>query len=92
MSLSIEYYEYHLTPGGWIAGSFQADILGGSIEEEIPIDRVLTIRCFDELISVFSESVYSEKETWKCDDEEIINQLKEKYGKPDWFGYKRMNE
>ena len=92
MSLSIEYYEYHLTPNGWIDGTFQADILGGSIEVEIPIDRVLTIKCYDELISAFSESVYYEEETWKCEDEKLINKLKKIYGNPNWFGYKHMNK
>ena len=92
MSLSIEYYEYHLTPNGWIIGTFHTDIINGSKEVEIPNDRVLTVRCYDELISVFSESIYYELENWKCKDEELINKLKKKYGKPNWFGYKHMNE
>ena len=81
MSLSIEYYEYHLTPNGWISGTFHSDIINGSKEEEIPSNRVLTIRCYDELISAFSESVYYDQEEWKCDDEELIKQLTDEISK-----------
>ena len=90
MSLSREYQEYHLTQNGWIDGSFHGDSLGGSIDVEIPKDRVLTIRCYDEQTSVYSKTNFYEQEVWSCDDKELINQLKIKYGKPNWFGYERM--
>jgi len=88
MSLSKEYQEYHLTPKGWIEGSFKADLFGGSLQKEIPKDRVLTIRCYDEITHPKAKPHLYDKIVWKLDDEERITTLKNKFGeKPKWFGY-----
>ena len=90
MTFSKERYEYHLTPRGWEKGSFKGDILGGERKVETPPDRVLTIWCYDELTSAFSKPDLYDRVAWKCDDEDLITQLKKKYGeRPDWFGYKK---
>lgn len=92
MSLSKECQEYHLTPRGWIEGSFKGDVLGGSKGIEVPIDRVLTIACYDELPTVFSKSHFYDRVLWESDDKSLLKELMQKYGnRPDWFGYKHIN-
>jgi len=44
MSLSKECQEYHLTPRGWVEGSFKGNAFVGSKNVKIPKDRVLTMR------------------------------------------------
>ena len=88
MSLSKERQEYHLTPRGWIAGTFHRDF--GKDEEPIPEDRVLTMAFVDELIrtggSTF-ESAERDYVAWESDDKNAIKRLKKKFGaKPE--GYK----
>lgn len=91
MSLSKEYQEYHLTPRGWILGTFKGDALGGSNKQPIPKDRVLTIACYDELPSAFSKPRLYDKVIWESEDKYLIKKLKTKWGeRPDWFGYKKM--
>jgi hypothetical protein len=93
MSLSKEHQEYHLTPRGWVEGSFKGDALGGFTEVEVPNDRVLTIACYDELPSVYSKPHLYDRVVWESPDKELVNQLKERYGdRPDWFGYKTKSK
>ncbi len=47
MALSNEYYEYHLTPKGWIIGSVKYDHKFEAVK--IPADRVLTCRYCDKI-------------------------------------------
>ena len=89
MSLSKECQEYHLTPRGWVEGSFRGDVLGGTKEVAPPKDRVLTILCYDERTSIHSEPFFYDHVDWEAGDKDIISQLQKKFGKrPDWFGYK----
>lgn len=91
MTLSKEYQEYHLTPKGWVEGTFKGDTLGATSEVEIPDERVLTIRCYDVTPSLHSKPYFYDKITWECSDKDLISKLKMKYGdKPDWFGYAKM--
>lgn len=91
MTLSKEIYEYHLTPNGWVEGSFKGDAIGGETEVEIPVDRVLTIKCYDELPHVFAKPLLYDKIIWKTENKVLLEKLKNQYGKrPDWFGYKQM--
>lgn len=53
MSASNEYFEYHLTPGGWVDGSQKIDFQGRT-ERPTPTDTLLTV-CFRE----FMASAYS---------------------------------
>ena len=91
MSLSKERQEYHLTPGGWIEGTFHRDF--GVDVVPVPEDRVLTICCVDELFrasGTLFESGFRDYVEWESDDKKAIEGLKRKYGeKPDWFGYKK---
>ena len=93
MSLSKEYQEYHLTPNGWIEGSFKGDAFGGFNKLPNPSDRVLTIACCDEISSPYSKPSYYDNITWESEDKNKIAKLKAKWGeKPNWFGYEKMNE
>jgi len=93
MSLSKECQEYHLTPRGWVEGSFIGDVLGGSKKVETPPDRVLTIACYDELSSAFSQPDFYDNVLWESEDKVLLEQLKRKYGdRPDWFGYKQKSK
>jgi hypothetical protein len=91
MSLSKECHEYHLTPHGWVDGSFKGDVLGGSKKVEIPSDRVLTIACYDDTPAAFSKTYFYDKVIWESEDKDVIEQLKNKFGdRPNWFGYNYM--
>jgi hypothetical protein len=88
MSYSKECQEYHLTPSGWVKGTFKGDELGGRTIVPPPEDRVLTVLCYDELSSAYAEPHYYDREAWESDDKDAIRRLKEKFGhRPDWFGY-----
>lgn len=88
MSISKERQDYHLTPRGWIEGSFKGDAFGGATEVPIPPDRVLTIACYDELPAPHSKSKFYDRVVWEAEDKNLIEQLKKKWGeRPDWFGY-----
>ena len=79
MSASNEWFKYHLTPRGWIAGSEKIDFAGLK-EKEIPDDRVLTL-CFHEyLSSPFSTMDKWYKEMWRHEDEALINDLIRQFG------------
>jgi len=91
MSFSKERQDYHLTPRGWEEGSFEGDALGGKKRVDIPIDRVLTISCYDEKTSPYSEPTFYDRITWKSGDKAKIDVLINQFGsKPKWFGYKKM--
>ncbi len=92
MSFSKECQEYHLTPQGWVVGSFMGDALGASEKVEIPQDRVLTIACYDELSSAFSKPYFYDRVIWESEDKDLLEKLKKQYGnRPDWFGYKQKH-
>ncbi|WP_035276349.1 hypothetical protein [Desulforegula conservatrix] len=95
MTFSKECQEYHLTPNGWVEGSFKGDTLGSGATKEIaaPDDRVLTIFCYDERPSLHSKPFYHDKVVWEIADKAVISQLQISFGKkPDWFGYKKMKK
>lgn len=93
MALSKESQDYHLTPRGWVEGTFQGDALGGSKVTDPPDDRVLTVRCYDALASAYQkDSYFYGRVVWESDDSERIEALQTKFGEhPDWFGYGRMS-
>lgn len=53
MSLSNEWFEYHLTPAGWIAGTEKLD--SGTRNVPVPTDRVLTVQFHDSRSSIYSK-------------------------------------
>lgn len=92
MSLSVESQEYHLTPRGWIEGTFIGDVFGGKNEVPIPNDRVLTIICYDKLAYVHAKPTYSFKIVWESNNKNSIKQLQAKWGeKPKWIGFDENN-
>lgn len=80
MALSKEYQFFHLTPVGWVDGSFEGDVLGGSYKVAVPEDRVLTIEFIDELPAPFSKPFYRVIIDWQSDNEKLITKLKAKFG------------
>ncbi len=93
MSLSREYQEYHLTPRGWVEGTFKGNSLSATKEIEPPGDRVLSIDCYDERTSLYSEPFYYDRIVWECEDKKLIRNLQKEFGeRPDWFGYKLMKK
>ncbi len=79
MSLSNEWWEYHLTPGGWLEGSEKLDFAGVK-EKPIPPDRVLTLK-FRERQSCFYASVERWYEVvWRHRDRRTTRSLVEEFG------------
>jgi hypothetical protein len=73
MSLSKERTEYHLTPEGWVEGSFYGDALGGRVIRDTPEDRVLTIDVVEELPSAFSSPMVYDQISWESKDRKQID-------------------
>jgi hypothetical protein len=84
MSLSKEWWEYHLTSDGWVEGSYRHDFQG-VVAVEKPKDAVLTIRFKDYRAHMYSDPsmTYDVK---KLANNEEINSLKKKFGEcPDMY-------
>jgi hypothetical protein len=91
MSISKECQEYHLTPSGWVEGTFTGDVFGGLEERSIPEDRVLTIACYDEIPAAFSKPYYHDQVIWESINKQLIKKLKTIWGeRPNWPGYDLM--
>jgi len=78
MSASNEWFEFHLTPNGWVKGSERFDF---GLEEKIaPNDRVLTLRFYEYMSSPFSSiSKYREK-LYHHENNELVNSLVDRFG------------
>jgi hypothetical protein len=88
MSLSSECQEFHLTPRGWVEGSFRGDVLDGGEDMPTPDDRVLTIECHEE---PYSNCSFYDCIAWESDDKDAVRRLKKEFGgRPKWFGYKEV--
>lgn len=85
---SKEWREWHLTPNGWVAGTFKYD--GGCNSVPVPENRVLTCVYNEAIVPGytawagvgepefdFSNSVSI---TWDCSDIRLIYTLLEKFG------------
>ena len=81
MAASNEWEDMHLTPGGWVDGSFKADFAPVR-ERPVPQDAVLTITRRVKIASAYSAPDISETETKHTTDEALIESLREKFGKP----------
>jgi len=75
--LSKEYFDYHLTPNGWVEGTEKLDF--STTERSIPEDRVLTLRIIEEIPHP-NEGFRYEQVVWKSDDINLLNKLKKKFG------------
>ncbi len=90
MSYEKESQEYHLTPSGWIQGSYNSTS-GFHDPIKVPDDRVLTITCTVERDYGDNPPEYSVSIKWQCDDIHIIKCLKVRFDeKPNWYGYSKM--
>ncbi len=85
MSLSNEWFEYHLTSSGWIEGTEKIDFAGIQ-EKDIPNDRVLTLHFHEYLSSRFSKMDKWYTEIWRHPDSSLVNKLIKQFGgKPKSF-------
>ncbi len=80
MSASNEWWDFHLTPQGWVDGSYKEDF-GGTKEVDPPPDRVLTMRYKEYQSSPFSRCTTSWEERWRSADEPTVQSLLAQYGK-----------
>jgi len=78
--LSDEMQEMHLTPRGWEAGNARYDDKTTD-DYGCPDDAVLTIRR-TVLAPAIGVGRVTEQETKLCNDDQLIAQLRDKYGKP----------
>ena len=79
MPLCDEWTDWHLTPGGWKAGSVQLD---GQSRKTVkpPADRVLTCRFQDVTVSPHRRPEKTVTELWHSRNEDLIEQLLARYG------------
>src|SRR5262245_56013311 len=73
--------EYHLTPEGWVMGSFHGGLMDGEEIAATPFNRVLTIGITTHQSSHFSSATHGESELWRCNDAIQIAELTAKFGK-----------
>jgi hypothetical protein len=78
MSASNEWFEFHLTSEGWVAGSKKLD--AGLRKKETPKDRVLTLCFHERLSSPFSDLEKWYREVWRDENEDLIGDLINKHG------------
>ena len=79
MSLSNEWWEYHLTPKGWVSGSEKLDF-GSRTDVPRPEDRVLTLRRIEKQTSIYSSMQIVVETDWETDDRPLLEELIEKFG------------
>ncbi len=78
MSASYEWQDRHLTPAGWLDGSYRVDG-AGIIRVDEPADRVLTVRHSD--FSGWGSNLHrSDDVKWEHEDKALIAELLAKYG------------
>ncbi len=82
MSASNEWWDWHLTPDGWVEGSEKLDF-SELKEKEVPANRVLTIRHHERMSSPFSKLEVWASEEWRHPDNNLVTSLIEKYGMKD---------
>ncbi|WP_456325226.1 hypothetical protein [Desulfonauticus submarinus] len=79
MSASDEWFDYHLTPQGWVEGSRKIDFVGVK-EKKVPKDRVLTLRFHEYMSSGFSPMDIWYEELWRHENETLVQNLIKRYG------------
>ena len=78
MSASDEWQDRHLTPAGWVEGSYRVDGQGITWVEN-PSDCVLTVR-HSEYSGWGSNIVSSDDVKWEHEDKSLISELLAKHG------------
>ena len=79
MSASNEWWMWHLTPNGWVAGSEKLDHHREPQHVDPPDDRVLSVAVHDLWPSTFRR-LHWEDELFRVDDDRVVAELLEKYG------------
>ena len=81
MSVKIDCQEYHLTPHGWVIGSFKVDAAShGGVDVPTPRNRVLTIGCYEEFASELTQPTRSRKVLWESEDRQAVQKCKKSFG------------
>lgn len=81
MAASDEWEEVHLTPNGWVDGSYKHDF-GNRVQKPIPIEAVLTIRRHVYVGAIGADAQATEIETPRIEDNAKIAELRLRFGKP----------
>ena len=81
MALSDEWEEVHLTPKGWVDGSYMHDH-GHTQSREVPPDTVLTAYRRVFVAAIGARPNVTMEETVRTTDEALIKRLLEKFGPP----------
>ena len=81
MALSDEWEEVHLTPGGWVDGSYKHDY-GHRETRAKPADAVLTAYRRVTVGAMGARPEVNMDEIAHTSDKEIIERLKAQYGPP----------
>lgn len=77
--VSNEWWEYHLTPEGWVNGDYKLD-MGRVVTSPTPENRLLTI-CETQIIPYFGQSIDTVwSVTFNCGDKELIQKFLHQYG------------
>ena len=81
MAASDEWEDEHLTPNGWVSGSYKHDH-GHRETKAVPEDAVLTVRRHVVVGSLGAMPNIDVTETARTDDHELIKKLREQFGPP----------
>lgn len=81
MAASDEWEDMHLTPTGWVAGSYKHDF-GVRVDELTPADTVLTMRRHVYVGAIGASAKVTETESPLTSDKAKIAELLDKFGKP----------
>lgn len=81
MSVSDEWEEVHLTPTGWVDGSYKHDF-GKRKDVPVPLGAVLTVFRHVTVGAIGASPKVREVETLLSTDAALIAELRAKFGKP----------
>ncbi|MBD9435887.1 translation initiation factor 1 [Pseudoxanthomonas sp. PXM03] len=80
MAASNEWEEEHLTPNGWVSGSYKHDNGSGTVA--VPADAVLTVRRHVVVPALVALPNVDVTETPHTTDKALIKKLREEFGEP----------
>lgn len=79
MSAENDFHYWHLVPGqGWIEGGLEEAFR--TVEDNPPIDRVMTICCRTYQSSGFSPTYHWRELTWEHEDRKLLVRTVEEFG------------
>jgi hypothetical protein len=81
VSLSSEWFYYHLTPRGWVEGTERLDF-GAGVERPAPDDRVLTVVFHEYLSSIYSPPGREAYVQWQHPDALLAKEYEIRFGPP----------